>query len=142
MKQYLAAVAVVMASTVCGWSQNTSCGDVVNDASATCPSVLDPSVGGSVNSGSGGSVGSAIGSSGSAIDGGATNAVPGSAGTIPSTQQPKGMAPLDIPTDPMNRGATNGTSNAPATGNTSGAAPYSNPGVSKSGSSISSPSIN
>lgn len=142
MKQYLAVAAIVFASTGFGWSQSTTCGDVINDASASCPSVLDPSVGGTVNSGVSGSVSGTVGSPGSAIDSGTTTAIPGSAGSVQGAQQPQGIAPLDIPNDPMNRSSTTGAGNVPATGNTGGAVPYSNPGVSQGGSGISSPSIN
>lgn len=141
MRLSMAVAAILFASTSFGLAQSkdASCGDVINDASATCPTVLAPAAGGSINSGAGGvngSSGSIVGTPGSAIDKNTTNAVNGS-----SAPTPKGMAPLDVPNDPLNGNTRAPAGSNNATGNRNPSVPFSNGGVSTGGSAISSPSI-
>lgn len=150
MKHYLAAAAIVLATSGAAWSQTAggSCGDVVNDSSATCPSVIAPDASGSVNSGAGsaeridpnGSSGSAIGS-GATIDNGNTSSIPGSVNTIPEVPRPQGMAPLELPNDPLNGSTTAPAGSGSATGNNNSGVPYSNQGISSGRSGVSTPSI-
>ena len=125
MRVTLAATTLLIMTAGSGWAQTAGCGDVVNDPSASCPSILDPAAGGSVNSGvttSRSASGAAIGSSGQVIDRITTDA-------IPNAPQPRGMAPLDVPTTlgPQDRA---GSSNGIVTRDRAPGAQFSNPGVS------------
>jgi hypothetical protein len=144
MRTFVAATAILLAGASAGWAQTlgSSCGDVINNPAATCPSVMAPSAGGSFNSGTAGS----NGSGGPVIDNDVTGSIVEDATpnpTLPSVGASRDMPPLEVPIDPLGQ---NVGQNPYGGGNRIGiprAAPFGNSGIgSASGSGgIASPSI-
>ncbi|WP_442583540.1 hypothetical protein ACSBOB_16905 [Mesorhizobium sp. ASY16-5R] len=142
MRMTLAAAAILLAGAGAGWAQTPggSCGDVINNPAATCPSVMAPSAGGSFNSGtasSGGSGGPVIDNevTGSIIEDDTPNP------TLPSVGASREMPPLEVPIDPLGQ---NVGQNPYGGGNQIGiprTAPFGNNGIGLSSGGITSPSI-
>ncbi|MEQ1953623.1 hypothetical protein [Mesorhizobium sp. CN2-181] len=98
MKTLVMATLVLFAGAGGSWAQatNDSCGDVISNPNASCPSVMDPSAGGSVNSQA------APGSSNGLID----NQTTGSIQNPPidtgfGITSPNTMPPVPVQNDPL-----------------------------------------
>ena len=100
MKTLVMATAMLMAAASAGWAQtaNDSCGDVIGNPNATCPSVMDPGAGGSFNSEA------APGSSNGIIDSQLTGSIQNPSPDIGfGITEPNGTPPVTVPIDPLGR---------------------------------------
>lgn len=100
MKTLVMATVILLAGASTGWAQtaNDSCGDVISNPNATCPSVMDPDAGGSVNSEA------APGSSNGIIDNELTGSIQNPSPDIGfGITEPNGTPPVTVPIDPLGR---------------------------------------
>jgi hypothetical protein len=98
MKTLVLATAALIAGASVGWAQTAgdTCGDVISNPKATCPSVMDPGAGGSFNSGA------APGSSNGVIDNGTTGSIQNpSPDTGFGITEPNATPTVTVPIDPL-----------------------------------------
>lgn len=98
MKTLFLATAALIAGASAGWAQTAgdTCGDVIGNPKATCPSVMDPGAGGSFNSGT------APGSSNGIIDNETTGSIQNpSPDTGFGIIEPNNIPTVTVPIDPL-----------------------------------------